>query len=114
MSDWKKAHANEASAFAEHRLIEDVLTEFAANMGFKREGLAEYGLKKIVVYVAQVVLARARGFDPEKLSMTPKEGNDAQRRLMEMFIEEGRSVIITIADGKVVASVDASDRASQP
>ena len=47
-------------------------------------------------------------------SAASPEGNDDQRRRMEMPIEEGRSVIITIADGKVVASVDASDRASQP
>ena len=53
MDEWKNAHANEATDFSKHELIENVLTEYAENMGFKREGLPEYGLQKIVHYVAQ-------------------------------------------------------------
>lgn len=95
-SDWKKAHANQAEEFARHKLIEDVLTEFARNMGFKREGLPEYGLSNIVSYTAQVVLARAKGFEPELLSMTPSEATEAQLRMLRMFEEAGKPVIVIV------------------
>jgi len=102
--DWKNAHANEATDFAKHPFIDEVLTEFATNMGFERKGLPEYGLQKIVHYVAQVVLARAKGFEPELLIMTAEEGNEHQRKLMRMFLEAGKPVIVT--DGNFVATVD--------
>lgn len=104
MSDWKNAHANEAAKFAEHKFVDEVLTEYADNMNFARKGLPEYGLQKIVRYVAQVVLARARGFEPELLSMTVEEATESQKRLMEMFIKAGQPV--TITDGHMVAHVD--------
>ena len=96
MAEWKTAHANEAKGFAQHRLIEEVLTEFADNMGFERKGLPEYGLHKIVNYTAQVVLARARGFDPELLVMTDAEATQSQLRLMRMFAEAGKPVIVVV------------------
>jgi hypothetical protein len=103
-SDWKNAHANDANAFAEHELIEDVLTEFASNMGFERKGLPEYGLQKIVRYTAQVVLARARGIDPDRLRMTDDEWMESQRRLMNVFLEAGKPV--TVTDGHMGAHID--------
>jgi len=97
MSDWKSAHANEAEGFADHKLVEDVLDEFAKNMGFKREGLPAYGLMKIVSYVAQVVLARARGFEPDLLSLTEDEANEVQLRLMRIFAEAGKPVFVVLS-----------------
>lgn len=94
MTDWKKAHANEAEKFAKHELIDSVLTEFAENMNFKREGLPEYGLQKIVTYVAQIVLARARGFEPELLKMSDEEFNEHQRNLINLFVEAGKPVVV--------------------
>lgn len=97
-TDWKNYHANEATKFAEHPLVESVLTEFADNMNFERRGLPEYGLLKIVNYVAQVVLARARGFDPELLRMTPEEATESQLRQMARFIEAGKPVTIVVRE----------------
>lgn len=105
---WKKDHANEAERFAEHELVEDVLTEFASNMGFERKGLPEYWLHKIVVYVAQVVLARARGFEPELLLLDDAEIAEHQRRLIEMVVKADKPV--TIVAGDVVATIDGNDR----
>ena len=102
--DWKQAHANEAEEFAKHRFVEEVLTEFADNMRFERKGLPEYGLNKIVRYVAQVVLARARGIEPEALSMTAEEYNAFQFRRMQALADGGVPVIVT--DGRTTFSVD--------
>lgn len=96
MADWKNAHANEADEFAKHELIDDVLTEFAGNMNFKREGLPEYGLQKIVRYVAQIVLARARGFDPDLLRSTPEEVTEHQLALLRAFEEAGKPVFVVV------------------
>ncbi len=100
MSDWKTVHANEAEGFAQHQFIEDVLTEFAGNMGFERKGLPEYGLKKIVYSTAQVVLARAKGFDPQLLSLTEEECNEVQLRLLRLFVEAGKPVVVLVAPEK--------------
>lgn len=102
--DEKNAHANQANAFAKHPLVDEVLTEYASNMNFERKGLPEYGLQKIVMYVAQVVLARARGFDPELLTMTDEEARERQLRMADAFLAAGKPVIIT--DGNMVASID--------
>lgn len=93
-TDWKQDHANTAEEFAQHEIIEDVLTEFAYNMGFKREGLPEYGLKKIVYTVAQIVLARARGIDIEALRMSDEEVLQYQARLAKAFLEADKPVFI--------------------
>ena len=103
-TDWKNEHANQARAFAEHQLIEDVLTEYAMNMGFERKGLPEYGLLKIVLYVAQIVLARAKGFEPERLLMTDEEWMASQHRLMNIFLEEGKPV--TVVNDDMVVHID--------
>lgn len=100
----KNAHADEANAFADHVFVDEVLTEFADNMNFERKGLPEYGLKKIVRYVAQVVLARARGFEPEVLSMTDEEYMEFQRRQINALVDAGVPVIVT--DGEHVISID--------
>src|SRR5690606_31814571 len=100
MNDWKQAHADEAERFAQHPLIEDVLSEFADNMNFQRKGLPEYGLWKIVGYVAQVVLARARGFEPDVLRMNNDEFMEVQRRRMNHLVDAGVPVIMT--DGQNV------------
>lgn len=90
MSDWKNNHANEACKFAKHSFVEIVLDEFALNMKFKREGLPEYGLQKIVLYIAQVVLARAKGFDPDLLEMSQDEATAEQWKLIEAFNKAGK------------------------
>jgi hypothetical protein len=97
-ADWKQAHANEAEQYAQHEMVESALSEFAMNMGFERKGLPEYGLLKIVSYVAQVVLAGARGFDPELLRMTPEEATEAQLRLMRAFQEAGKPVVVVVSE----------------
>jgi len=104
MTTWKQDHANEAERFAQHQFIEEVLTEFALNMGFERKGLPEYGLKKIVYHTAQVVLARARGFEPERLVMDDEEYRQHTQRLTESVLAAGKPVIIT--DGHMVVNID--------
>jgi hypothetical protein len=94
MSDWKRQHANEAEAMAQHALIDMVLDEFAMNMQFERKGLRAYGLAKIVSCVAQVVLARARGIDPEMLRLSDAEVSDQHRVLIRHFYEAGKPVIV--------------------
>ena len=72
-ADWKLAHINEAVEAAQHEMVENVLSEFALNMGFERRGLPEYGLQKIVQYVAVVAYSRALGIDPDTLRLSYKE-----------------------------------------
>lgn len=94
--DWKKIHADEAEKVWRHKLVQDVLDEFAGNMGFKREGLPEYGLMKIVNYVAQCARADALGFDPELLRHTPEEAEAA-------ILDRARRMVLA---GKPVLRVD--------
>lgn len=108
MSDWKREHANEAERFADHRFVDEVLTEFASNMGFARKGLPEYGLQKIVSYVAQTVLARARGFEPERLTMSEDEYMSFARQRVDSLLAAEIPVVLT--DGQMVISLDGSDR----
>lgn len=95
-SDLRRQIANEAEKAWDTELVQEVLTEFAANMGFKREGLPEYGLMKIVNYVAQVAHAQARGIDPELLKMPPEE---AKAQIMD----RARAIV---AQGKPVMKID--------
>lgn len=113
MTDWKQDHASDAERFAQHEMIDEVLSEFALNMGFERKGLPEYGLQKIVMYTAQVVLARARRIEPEALRMTDAEYNASQIRRAHMFADAGTPVVIT--DGHTVIGIDPMmDRPEQP
>lgn len=98
MSNWKQHHANEAEKVRENEMIQDVLTEFAGNMGFKREGLPEYGLCKIVSYVAQVARAEALGFDPALLRMSAEECDESMLRLAQMAVEAGKPVWTFLPD----------------
>lgn len=92
MTDWKKHHANEAEKAVENEMVQNVLTEFAKNMGFERKGLPEYGLSKIVSYVSQVARAEALGFDPHLLRMTDEEADESMLRLAEIAAESGKPV----------------------
>lgn len=74
MNDWKQKHADEAERTLDHQLVIDAMDEFAGNMGFKREGLAEYGLAKVAFYAATVARAQALGFDPDLLRLSSAEG----------------------------------------
>jgi hypothetical protein len=94
--DWKREHANQAEQALHHDLVQNALSEFADNMGFKREGLPEYGLTKIVSYAAQVARAHALGFDPDLLRLTDEEA-DAQA------LAKAR---IAVAAGKPVLRID--------
>ena len=105
---WKRDHANLAEQYAKHEMIEDVLSEFASNMGFERKGLPEYGLSKIVMYVSQIVLARARGIEPEMLRMDDDEFSEHQRRLLEIVLAADKPAFI-IGNGAVI-KMDGSDR----
>ena len=77
---------------SDYEMVQDALIEFAGNMGFKREGLPEYGLSKIVSYVAQVARAEALGFDPELLRVNAAEANAALLRVAEIAAKAGKPV----------------------
>lgn len=79
--DWKQHHANEADRVLAHPLVEQVMAEFADNMGFELSGLPKYGLAKVAHYAAMVARAQALGFDPELLRLTPGEATSEQLRL---------------------------------
>lgn len=81
MSDWKQHHADEASKAVNHPLVQDVMAEFADNMGIALEGLPKWGLTKIAMYAAQVARAQALGFDPDLLRLDPAEANSQLLRL---------------------------------
>lgn len=92
MTDWKRHHTDEAEKAWENEMVQNCLTEFAGNMGFKREGLPEYGLSKIVSYVSQVARAEALGFDPMLLRLSPQEADESLLRLAEIAAETGKPV----------------------
>ena len=79
--DWKQHHANEADKVIDHPLVQQVMAEFANNMGFDLSGLPKYGLAKVAHYAAMVSRAQALGFDPELLRLTPNEATSEQLRL---------------------------------
>jgi hypothetical protein len=83
---------------AQHEIVDMTLSEFAGNMHFKREGLPEYGLKKIVSHVAQVVLARARNIDPNDLKVTSEEADDYHKKLIDVCVKSGKAVTIVQID----------------
>lgn len=91
-TDWKEHHANEAGKALDRGLVQRVLTEFAGNMGFERDGLPEYGLTKIVLTVAQVARAEALGFDPELLRLTAEEADEEGLKLARIAAESGKPV----------------------
>jgi len=92
MSDWKQHHADEAEKALDNEMVQNVLTEFAGNMGFERDGLPEFGLMKIVSYVAQVARAEALGFDPYLLRMTDEEADEQGLKLAKIAAEAGKPV----------------------
>ena len=73
--DWKQHHANEAEKVFDHPLMQQVMDEYADNMGFKLEGLPKYGLMKVASYAAILARAYALGFDPDLLRYTSEEAN---------------------------------------
>jgi len=91
--DWKRDHANASEEAAKHGLVDDVLSEFADNMGFRRDGLPEYGLQKIVMTVAQVVRARTLGFDPELLRLTADEARAQSLAKARIAVAAGKPVL---------------------
>lgn len=93
---WKHRHANESEKAVAHRLVQEVIAEFADNMGFALEGLPRYGMHKVALYAAQVARAQALGFDPELLTLTDEEGLEAQLRLAEMAVEQGVPTTIVV------------------
>jgi hypothetical protein len=85
-ADWKEHHANEAEKALDQDLVQRVLTEFAGNMGFERDGLPEYGLVKIVLTVAQVARAEALGFDPQAWQDTVRKAVEAEREKWKAIV----------------------------
>jgi hypothetical protein len=63
----KRVYATASDVAIEHPLVQDVMEEFAGNMGFKLEGLPAYGLAKVAAYAAQVARAQALDVDPDAL-----------------------------------------------
>jgi hypothetical protein len=92
MGNWKQHHADAAEKALDNEMVQNALTEFAGNMGFKRDGLPEYGLTKIVSYVAQVARAEALGFDPELLRLSSEEADEQLLKLAAMAAEQGKPV----------------------
>lgn len=91
-ADWKEHHANEAGKALDNEMVQHVLTEFAGNMGFKRAGLPEYGMTKIVLTVAAIARAEALGFDPELLRLTPGEADEELLKKARIAAESGKPV----------------------
>lgn len=87
MDKWKLDHANEASGMAQHVLVESALERLAYTTGLIRAGFTEVNLWNVVETVAQVVLARARGIDPDTLGLTQEEEAEELRRVLSMFQE---------------------------
>jgi hypothetical protein len=92
--EWKREHAEDSHTASEHELVERVLSEFAENMGFRREGLPEYGLQKIVETVAQVVRARTLGFDPDLLRLNAEEADEQTMAVVRMALKQGKLVVV--------------------
>lgn len=88
-ADWKRQHANDASASISHPLVEDVIAELLTNLGLPHGGLPAYGVRKVALYAAQVARAQALGFDPELLRLTEDEGNKAQMALAAELVWRG-------------------------
>lgn len=76
--NWKQHHANESERIFEVQMMQDVMEEFAENMGFKLAGLPKYGLMKVAGYAAQIARAQTLGIDPELLRMAPTETTSHQ------------------------------------
>lgn len=92
-SDLRREIADEAEKVWDAKLVQEVLTEFAGNMGFERKGLPEYGLMKIVNYVASVAHAQARGLDPEVLRMSPEEAEAAILKRARAMVAASKPVL---------------------
>lgn len=68
ITDEEFSNLNEcASKTATNEFVRHAMEEYAQNMGFKLDGLPEYGLQKIVRYAAIVSAAIMAGIDPEEL-----------------------------------------------
>lgn len=87
--DWKNEHANAASASIRHELVEEVISEFMANIGVVDTGLPAYGIRKVALYAAQVARADALGFDPNLLRMTAGEVESHQLDLAARAVLAG-------------------------
>lgn len=81
-TDWREKFVKDADRALTHQLVDDVMREFADNMGFDPDkGLPSYGLHKVAHYVAIVTRAQALGIDPDLLRLTPTEANSEMLRL---------------------------------
>lgn len=98
-SDIRREIADEAAKALDAKLVQEALTEFAGNMGFERKGLPEYGLMKIVNYVASVAHAQARGLDPEVLRMAPEEAEAHIMARARAMVAAGKPVLKIDDDG---------------
>lgn len=96
--NWKDHHADEAGKALDTRLVQEVMEEFAGNMGFKLDGLPKYGLMKVAMYAAQVARAQALGFDPELLVMSDEEADQAGLALARSAVAAGKPTWV-IRDG---------------
>ena len=99
MSDWKQHHANEAEKATFHLLVQEVMAEYADNMGFELKGLPRYGLLKVANYAAIVARAQALGFDPDLLRLTPQEANSELLRKAAEAAVRGVPVYLLGDDG---------------
>lgn len=92
-SDIRREIADQAEKAWDTELVQEVLTEFAGNMGFERKGLPEYGLMKMVNCVASVAHAQARDLDPEVLRMSADEAEVHLMKRARAMVAQGKPVL---------------------
>lgn len=92
----RKAIQADAGEAVEHPYVARVMAEFAMNMGFRLDGLPEYGMKKVAAYAAIVGACIARGVDPKVLESTPESGLAEAIALVEALA--GKPVFVVVGD----------------
>lgn len=95
---WKQHHADQSERVFDVQMMQDVMAEFAENMGFTLDGLPKYGLMKVAGYAAQIARAQTLGIDPELLRMTPAETTSHQLWLAATAAFKGVPTYLIEAD----------------
>lgn len=98
--DEKKALANAADGSIKHPFVQEIMDEFALNMGFRREGLPAYGLNKVARYAAIVARCEALGIDPEAMAMDDGEEAEFARMVIDAAVDAGKPVFVVVANGE--------------
>jgi len=83
-----------AKAVKETPEVDEVLSEFAFNMQFEREGLPEYGLQKIVRYVAIAAFCATKDISLDAFRMSAEDVEAYQRNLIAKAVEAGVPTVV--------------------